>query len=553
MDKTPEQILSYLLQCPAENEVLEFKEAKNDYDFSRLGKYFSALCNEANLKRKSCAWLVFGVQDKGHKIVGSNYRRIAKDLQSLKREIADKTTYRTTFQEIYEVDTPEGRVVMFQIPAAPTGIPVAFDGAFYGREGESLAPLSMEEQDRIRNQTRTDWSAVIVPDASIDDLDPVAVKVARENFKSKFPAQATEADGWDDITFLNKAKITIKGKITRTAILLLGRDESEHYLSPVEAKIRWLLKDSHGNDKDYLIACCPLLLAVDKIFAKIRNTRYRYIKDGTLFPEEIDQYDPFTIREAINNCIAHQDYTLNGRINVVEQEDQLIFTNVGTFLPGDVETVIREDAPPEIYRNPFLVTAMFNLKMVDTAGGGIKKMFWAQRQRFFPLPDYDFSNNRVKVTVVGKVLDLDFARLLARNQNLSLTEIMALDKVQKGKTLNEEEERILRKHDLLEGRKPNFVIAASVAAELPDEHKAEYIHRRGLDDNHYKAMIIQYLEKFEVASKNAIRELLIDKLPDVLTEKQKEYKITNLLASLRREGRIKSKGLSSWTLGDAVR
>lgn len=141
----------------------------------------------------------------------------------------------------------------------------------------------------------------------------------------------------------------------------------------------------------------PLLLAVDKVYAKIRNLKYRYIREGTLFPEEIDQYEPYAIREALNNCIAHQDYTLAGRINVIEREESLAFTNLGSFVPGDVQRVVMEDAPEEHYRNRFLATAMFNLKMVDTAGGGIRKLFLFQKQRFFPMPDYDFSDNRVKV------------------------------------------------------------------------------------------------------------------------------------------------------------
>ena len=227
---------------------------------------------------------------------------------------------------------------MFQIPAAPRGIPVAFEGHYYGRDGESLVPLNIEEIERIRAQAgMEDWSARVISDAALDDLDPKAIEVARTNYKSKFPNKAAEVDLWDDVTFLNKAKLTIKGKITRAAILLLGREESEHFINPAQAKIRWVLKDGLGNDKDYRIEGCPLLLAVDKVYAKIRNLKYRYIKDGTLFPEEIDQYEPFVIREAINNCIAHQDYTKGGRINVIEMEDQLVFTNLGSFIPGSVE------------------------------------------------------------------------------------------------------------------------------------------------------------------------------------------------------------------------
>ena len=148
----------------------------------------------------------------------------------------------------------------------------------------------------------------------------------------------------DTITFLNKAKITINGKITNTAILLLGKPESEHYLAPAIARITWVLKDARNLEKDYEHFTCPLLLSVDKVFARIRNLKYRYIKEGTLFPDEVDRYDPYNIKEALSNCIAHQDYTMSGRINVVEIEDeQLIFSNVGDFLPGSVESVLESD------------------------------------------------------------------------------------------------------------------------------------------------------------------------------------------------------------------
>src|SRR5438067_2666022 len=127
--------LSTLLSLTAETEVVEFKEAKTGFDFTKLGKIFSALCNEANLKGKPYAWLVFGVEDKHHRVVGSQFRSQRKDLDSLKGEIARKITNGITFIEIHELNLPEGRVIMFQIPAAPKGLPVAFDGHYYGRDG----------------------------------------------------------------------------------------------------------------------------------------------------------------------------------------------------------------------------------------------------------------------------------------------------------------------------------------------------------------------------------------------------------------------------------
>ncbi|MBB4842475.1 ATP-dependent DNA helicase RecG [Paucibacter oligotrophus] len=544
--------LDSLLALTAENEVVEFKEAKNSYDFSKLGRYFSALCNEANLKGAAAAWLVFGVNDR-RQVVGSAFRPARKDLDHLKGEIASKTTNHITFVEIHEVFRPEGRVVMLEIPASPRGLPVAFDGHYYGRDGEELGPLNLEEIERIRAQsTVDDWSAVIVPEASLADLDEEALVVARRNYRAKFADKAAEVDAWDDSTFLNKAKLTIKGKQTRASLLLLGREEAEHFLLPAEAKIRWILKDHAGNDRDYAVFGMPLLLAVDKVYAKIRNLKYRYIREGTLFPEEIDQYEPYAIREALNNCIAHQDYTLAGRINVVEREESLSFTNKGSFVPGDVQRVVMEDAPEEHYRNRFLATAMFNLKMVDTAGGGIRKLFMFQRQRFFPMPDYDLSGTRVQLTLTGKVLDMDYARMLARDGGLALPDIMALDKVQKRHALNADEERRLKTGGLIEGRKPNYFIAKSLAQQTGQ--KASYSKNLAFDKQYYLDLICKAVKEHGSLARKDIDELLWNKLPDWMSDKQRKAKVGNLLTELRRKGQITNTGTDgqpSWALLNA--
>lgn len=536
-----ENIFRHLLALPAETEIVEFKEANRNYDFTKIGKYFSALSNEANLQGRPFAWLIFGVEDKHHHIIGSLFRPVRKDLDSLKSEIANKTTNRITFIEIYELYLPEGRVVMFQIPAAPKGFPIAFEGHYYGRDGEDLVPLNLEEIERIRGQAATeDWSAAIIPDATLDDLDKDAILVARNNFKNKFSEKASEVDNWNDPTFLNKSKILNKGRITRTAIILLGKEESEHLINPAEAKIRWLLKDASGNDKDYMIVGCPFLLAVDKIYYRIRNLKYRYLKDGTLFPDEVNQYEPFIIREALNNCIAHQDYTKNGRINVVELDDQLIFTNLGSFIPGSIERVVKENAPEEYYRNRFLATAMFNLKMVDTAGGGIRKMFNFQRERFFPMPDYNLSDGKVKVTITGKVLNLEYARVLAKNRDLTLEEIMMLDKVQKKQRLNNFEEKHLKAKRLIEGRKPNYFISLKVAQQTGQ--KATYTKNKAFDKAYYLDLIIKSLTEHGHINRTDVDELLWNKLPDWMSEQQKKYKVNNLLSELRHKGDIKNTG-----------
>jgi ATP-dependent DNA helicase RecG len=534
----------------SETEIVEFKEAKNKYDFNKLGKYFSALSNEANLHREKFAWLIFGVRDHDKAFINTNFRHDSKNLHSLKAEIANHTTNRITFIDIYETRQNNKRIVVFQIPAAPQGIPIAWKGHYYGRDGEELQPLNLEEIERIRAQANLkDWSAEILPNADINDLSKDAIIRARELFIVKNPKLKNEISNWDDITFLNKAKLTIKGKITRTAILLLGKSEVEHYINPASSKITWILKDKNNIEKDYEHFTCPLLLNTQKVFEKIRNLKYRYLPYGTLFPEEINQYDPYIVREALNNCIAHQDYTIGGRIIVIENEDaHLIFINAGKFIPQSIEEVIFSDAPEHRYRNKFLAEAMVNLNMIDTIGSGIRKMFIIQKSKYFPLPEYDLYDDKVKLTITGKILDIKYAVKLAQINDLSLQEIYLLDKVAKHKQLTNTEIRVLRNKKLIEGRKPNFHISESVAKVI--DEKAKYIKQRGFDDQYYMDLIIKYLKEFKKASRADFKNLLFNKFPDILTNEKKENKIKNLLQKMKVENKIKLGEGRQWFLDE---
>lgn len=210
------------------------------------------------------------------------------------------------------------------------------------------------------------------------------------------------------------------------------------------------------------------------------------------------------------------------------------------IIPGSVEKVVKDDAPEEHYRNKFLATAMFNLKMVDTAGGGIKKIFNYQRQRLFPLPDYDLTGGKVKVSLAGKVLDMDFARVLAKHKELTLDEIILLDKVQKKKKLLSAEEKHLRNKKLIEGRRPNYYISLDVASQTGQ--KAEYSKNRGLDKAYYLDMIKKSVKEHGHLVRKDVDELLWTKLPEWMDEHQKKVKINNLLSEMRKKGLIRNVG-----------
>jgi len=349
-----------------ENEVVEFKSVKNSYPTSDIGKYLSALSNEANLRNLDRAWLVFGVNNKTKKIEDSEYRRDPEHLQSLKNQMADGTEPVISFREIHELHTDNGRVILFEIPPAPRGAPVMWQGHSYGRNGESLSPLALDKQDEIRNQPAgIDWSAVIVNDASIDDLSEVALDIARRGFAKKHAQRLSEDEvlDWPIETFLDRAKVARNGQLTRTALLLLGKPESSHLLSPHPAQITWKLV---GEEKAYKHLGPPFLLTTTEIYQQIRNIQMKILPADSLLAVEVAKYDQKIILEALHNCIAHQDYLSNARIIVTESVDRLVMDNDGSFFEGQPDDYVLGDRTPKRYRNPFLTQAMVELNMIDT-------------------------------------------------------------------------------------------------------------------------------------------------------------------------------------------
>jgi len=544
------EMLEQLIMLPTETEWVEFKI--DNFNPQDMGEYISALSNSACLLNKPKGYLVFGVENQTHRIVGTKFKpkQEKKGNQEIENWIATQLEPRIDFV-IHEISYKDRPVVLFEIDAA-NNKPVKFRGVDYVRVGSYKKKLADHpEKERKIWKKGYDWSAQVCQNANINDLDSEATIKARSEFKQKNPKLTSEVDDWDDIHFLNKAKITIDGKITNAAIVLLGKLESEHFISPSIAKLCWILRDADNTEKDYEHFGPPFILNVENIYAKIRNLNYRYLPDRTLFPIEITQYDSWVIREALHNCIAHQDYELKGRINIIEMPEELIFSNKGDFIPGSVETVIQQDSPSEVYRNPFLAQAMVNLNMIDTIGSGIKRMFQLQRKRSFPLPDYDLTQvERVLVKIQGKVLDENYTRLLMEKTDLDLTAVMLLDKVQKRIQITKDEHRFLKSAHLVEGRYPNIFVSAKIAAVTGD--KAGYIKYRGFDEKYYKDMILEMIKEHGTVTRSDIDDLLYGKLPEILSPKQKETKINNLLYKMSKTlGLIQNQRAgrrSEWTL-----
>lgn len=549
------ELQQYLLhKYPQENtrcEWKEFKNLKNSFCGDEKDDVISYVSAIANMEG---GHIVIGVHDKTLEIVGTdtyNYDR-QKAILRLTERCVNLSTEGLDIEEFITDDTSK-KVWIIHIPKHRPKLPVYAHNKAWQRIEDSLVELTQEHLNAIleENSPAFDWSAEIVQDASLEDLDAKALTKARSEFKAVLPRLADEVDTWDDMELLCRAGVAVKGKLTRAAILLLGKPTAIHLLSPSVATITWVLVDEHDEKKDYEHFSIPFLLTVDEALAKIRNLNQRILPGGTLFPDIVKQYDEYSIREILHNCIAHQDYTMQERITMVETPDSVTFSNGGFFLPGTLRNAIEQNGPQKFYRNYVLCQGMVNFNMIDTIGRGIRKVFTEQQKRFFPMPDYqiDQAKKEVTVRIYGKLINEQYYRLLKANPKLSLYDCIALDSIQKHEAIEKEMAARLKKLHLIEGRYPKLYLSEYVAKTADSKKlKTEYIKNRSFNDHHFKDMIASYLKSFGGATRAELNTLLESKLSDVLTDEQKIRKIGNILAAMKKDGTIQLTEKKKWIL-----
>lgn len=524
-----------------EHEIVEFKgKQPGGHDVS---EYVSAIANEAFLNHHLFGWYIIGVDNKTHRIVGTGYKSGEGEMQNLLRDIQVKTGSEA---EVH-VKTlfPEGkRVLIFRITAARPGHPVYAAGHAYGRIGDSIGALEQQRLDRIRfTFEHYDWSAHPVASASIEDLDPRALAKAREVYLSGRAHLSEDARTWSDIDFLERLQLIRGGFITNACLLLLGKRESMHKTGIADAEIRWILRNQREETLDYKHLYTPLLLAADSVYGMIRNTTYRYMTHQGIIPAELQRYDEYTLREAINNAIAHADYTLHESIDVVEYEnDRVIIRNAGQFLPETLETVLTSTAPFSRYRNGCLVSAMVDLRLIDKVGSGIRTMFNKQIQRLFPVPEYEISPQHVQVTLQGKIHDYTFAFNLLHH-DIEAIDIALLYDVYKGRRIERAAADRLREKGLISGRFPKIAVAAFLGETAPDPEIRETIFRQQeMSTETYIAHIKDILRDKHPRSRADILHALKPFLPLDYEPRSMERKVSNLLKKMLGEGLVSVEG-----------
>ena len=544
------ELQQYLLrEYPQENarcEWKEFKNLKNSFCGDEKNDVISYVSAIANMDGGD---LVIGVHDKTLEIVGTdtyNYDK-QKAILRLTERCVNLSTEDLYIDEFITDDTNR-KVWVIHIPKHLPKRPVFAHNKAWQRIEDSLVEMTTERMSTILDEpifSETDWSAQIVSDATIDDLDEVAIAKARMMFKkvhSRIPE--AEVNAWTVETFLSKCGIMKNGGITRAAIILLGKYESAFKLRPAVVQVTWTRRDEKQDVVDYEHFTVPFILTVDEILSKIENLTMREMPGGTLFPDTMKQYDDYTIREALHNCIAHQDYTMQQRINFVENPTYLYYSNAGSFIPGTLENALTNEEPQAYFRNECLCRTMVDFNMIDTVSRGIKKMFNEQWRRHFPMPDYeiDAKNRKVSVRIYGNEINKQYTNLLKTNDSLTLWDCISLDAVQKGRTIHEDVAQNLLNRGLIEGEAPNYTISLGIAKAT--NQLQGYTKQKGLDKEKMKQMILQYLKNAgtDGAKRDSIYEYIKDVMPQVKTHEQQLRLLGDILSALSVDKLIYAKG-----------
>ena len=521
---------------PKEDERHEWKEWRSlkSHISGRKGEdlvsYISALANMEG----GC--IVIGVQDKTLTVTGiADFADYTPE--NVIHRILGKTPGLPSVGlsvEAMQTSDTGATIWLVHVPRHSPRQPVQAHDKAWQRDGDSLVEL---RPDRLRGILTEliagqDWSAGLVPGATVADLDPAAIAKAREKFAAKHSQErwGAEIASWSTEEFLDRAKITLHGQITRTALLLLGLPQSVGLLPNSTAEITWKVPDEriakHFGP--------PFVLTTTEVGQHIRNPNIKLFPATELLAIELPRYDMKVILEGLHNCLAHQDYEQAGRIVVLETVGRLRMSNLGGFVDGKPEDYFTGGRTPSVYRNPWLAEAMNNIGMIDKGGYGIGDMVRSQRKRYLPLPDFEGSTRIETVfNIYGQQIDENYSRSLMEHTDLPIEQVIWLDRVQKKLKVADEQASLLRKAKLIEGRKPNFFVSAVVANVTNTQN--QYVLNKGFEDDHYKRTILKRL-RLGPATGDQLRQLVLDKLPAVLSDKEKETKVKNLRTALRLRG-----------------
>lgn len=367
-----------------------------------------------------------------------------------------------------------------------------------------------------------DWTGNVVNDADLRSLDIGALRAARAMFCERFPDRAEESRGWDDQTFLSRAGVLKRGRVTVAALILLGKRDAG--ILPETVCIRWRLIGRDGATEDSRTFQGPMLLATTQAVSMVRNWTVASGPQG----RQASAYRVSVLQEAVRNALQHQDYSLGGTIDVIERDSESVeVVSRGSFPHRTPESFI--DGPPQAKapRNQFLVSAMAGLGAVPASGSGIRTMYLAQASRRFPMPDFDISDDRVSVLFHG-IRAGAYARVLDLRDDIDLRTMMDLDRLAKLRFVPERRIRSLVRRGLVEVLDGVPCIASGAGQDVLSAFVT------GTEEE----VVLDLIDRNGSVTRADVSDILAARDRKELTPEQVRVKATNLLQSMRRRGLV---------------
>ena len=523
---TVQQLDAWLMD--RESEHIEFKEAKNSFSFDDLVSYAAGIANEGG------GYVVLGVSPKlPRRVVGSlAFRDLPQKVQGL----LQKVRLRVQAEEVHH---PDGRVVVFTIPSRPIGVPVAVDGRYWMRAGESLTAMTPDMLKRIFDEAVPDYSAEVCAQAVLSDLDAAAIETFRSLWRKKSGLAAL--DGLAPAQLLEDAGLLVGGAVTYAALVLLGTPKALGRLLPMaEVVFEYRSTREPGPANQRVEFRQGFLTFHDEVWrlVNLRNDQQSYL-DG-LVMRYLPTFNEDAVREALLNAVGHRDYRNAGSVWVRQYPRHVEIVSPGGFPEGITSENLLERQSP---RNRLLAEALYRCGFVERAGQGADKMFRACIQEGKALPDYsDTDRHQVGVVLNGTVRDPQFVKFLEKvstesGQAFGLHELLALSLVHDGHGVPERlapalelliglgaVERVARHRLVLSSRFYRFV-----------GRPGEYTRRRGLDHETNKELLLKHVRQCgaEGTKMEELQQVLPSKSPD---------QIKRLLHELRHEGRVYKTG-----------
>jgi ATP-dependent DNA helicase RecG len=531
---TAEQV-SQLLAAP-EGSNLEFKEAKKTFAFEQLVRYCVALANEGGGK------LILGVTNQRPRRVVSTMA--FEDPGRTETGLYERIGRRVPIEEYLHEG---GRLLIVHIPARLPGTAWNDKGTYWMRAGDALVPMAEDQLQHIHAEVASDFSALICPGATLDDLSPEAIAGFRRRWAKREPRPRMEK--WsDEDTLKNAELLKNRRELTNAALILFGSPEGlARHLPQAELVFEYRSAEQAGAAQDRVEYRESFLLFHDRLWNRInqRNDR-QSVQDG-FFQVDIPTFDESVIREGVLNAICHRDYRLQGSIFVRQYARRVEIASPGGFPPGVTADNILDEQNP---RNRRLAEALGRCGVIERAGQGMNVMFERSVRQSKPLPDFTgTAAHEVRLTLRGTVSNPAFLRFLERLGEERLAgfntrDLLILDSLQREETVPEDLRGRMRR--LLEegvvesigrGRGARYLLSRRFYAAMGQ--RGAYTRRRGLDREENKALLHRHLKDCGSAGSP------MAELEQVLPARSRAQ-VRRFLDELRRDGRVRLEGSRRW-------